>query len=172
MVYLKNDRLALRAVEPEDAELMWEIENDSSQWSDCGIYAPLSHRNLKEYAVGYEADPFRAGQLRLIIENQGKVCGIADLYDISVINRTAFVGIYIHPDCRCRGIGSEAIQLLEQYSYQILNLRILAAKIISGNKTSADIFSKSGYRKCGTLNGWILSGGSIRDLDIYTKSLQ
>lgn len=109
-----TDRLALRALEPTDADFMYDVENDSESWRYSDTVAPLSRKMLRDYALDYDADPFRAGQLRLIITDRqnGVPVGIADLYDISQRHRRAFAGIYIRPDFRGNGYAEEAVDAL------------------------------------------------------------
>lgn len=172
MKFLENDSIRLRAVEPDDAESLWEAETDSRQWIDNGMSAPLSLRNLKEYAENYDADPIRSGQLRMICENkEGAMVGIVDLYDISATGRTAFVGIYIFERFRNNGYAAECISLLEFYAHMLLNLRILGAKIAETNVQSIHLFEQAGYELRGNLPGWLLSGNKSRSLLIYTKQL-
>lgn len=170
---LENSRLRLRAVEPADSRIMWDIERDSSQWIENGMSAPLSYHSLKEYAERYDADPFNAGQLRLIAEtsDSGEYVGIIDLYDISATNRTAFIGIYIIGRYRNRGMGSEAIALIEEYSFRVLNLRQLAAKIVSSNHASRRLFERCGFKLRGVMPEWILSGNTTFDLALFSKQI-
>lgn len=181
--YLKGHGLRLRAVEPEDAEEIWLMEADSLQWRECGLHAPFSRWNIAKYASGYEADPFVSGQLRLMIEadcssvkpsstdKAVQTVGIVDLYGISPENRTAFTGIYIAPEFRNRRIALNSLSLLHQYARDILNLRVLCAKIVSGNIESENLFKVAGYEYCGSLPDWILSGKSRMNLLLYACRL-
>lgn len=78
-----NYELRLRALEPEDADMMYEAENDEAAWKYSDYLAPLSRELLHHYALTYDAEPFRSGQLRLIIEKDETPIGILDLMDIS-----------------------------------------------------------------------------------------
>ena len=40
-MFLENEIIKLRSVEPEDAETMWIVESDSEQWMQNGMSAPL-----------------------------------------------------------------------------------------------------------------------------------
>ncbi len=169
---LSNDNIILRPVEPEDAEFMWGVESDSLQWVQNSIVAPFSRENLLNYARNYEASPFIAGQIRLIVCNpKGDRLGIADLFDLSPQHRTAKVGIYILPEFRNSGIALEALSLLEDYAFHLLNLRQLCAEIVEGNDISIALFLKAGYEHCGTLKNWILSGKHSYSLLLFQKEL-
>lgn len=175
MTFLEDDMLKLRAVEPGDAEAMWEMETDSSQWRENGMAAPYSKKNLKEYAEGYDADPIRAGQIRLIAELKDVTCpgiiGLIDLYDISALNRTAFVGIYVKDCERGKGYAFRFLQLIEKYARMLLNLRILAAKVSERNLASRRVFGQSGFILSGNLPNWFQSGPETYSLLVYTKKL-
>lgn len=172
MTFLENDTLKLRPVEPADADFMWQVESDSSQWVQNALVAPFSRENLLSYACNYEADPFMAGQLRLIaVAKPDMPVGIVDLYEISTQHRNAFVGIYILPQYRGKGLGAQALKLLEVYADKLLNLRNLGSKIVDGNDVSMNLFLSAGYEWCGTLKNWILSGADQYSLHILLKEL-
>lgn len=174
MIFLEDENIRLRAVEPEDASSLLDIENDTAQWIENGMSAPYSFKNLREYAAGYDADPIRSGQLRLIIASKadGKIAGIVDLYDISATSRTAFIGIYVCSNHRQTGTAAAALKLLEVYSRQLLNLRVLGVKIAASNEVSKQLFSNAGYTYGGRLGGWLLSGRTETDLLFFYKNLE
>ena len=39
--FLANERIYLRAVEPEDLDLMYEMENDPSMWDISSLQFPI-----------------------------------------------------------------------------------------------------------------------------------
>ena len=151
---------------------MWCVESDSLQWVQNSLVAPFSRENILQYACNYEADPYLAEQLRLIIvDKSDKRIGIADLYELSPQHHTSMVGIYILPEFRNVGNGINALNLLEQYALNILNLRQLGAKRVDGNDLSMQLFLKAGYEWSGTLKNWIQSGRQTFSLHILQKAL-
>ena len=170
--FLEDEFIRLRPVEPDDGDFMWNVESDSTQWVQNSLVAPFSRENLRAYALNYEADPFLAEQLRLIITDRGENrIGIVDLYNLSSQHRTSMVGIYILPAYRKQSLAGKALALLEQYARHILNLRQLGAKIVDGNEISMNLFLKAGYVWSGTLKNWILSGPESFSLHILQKEL-
>lgn len=171
-----TNSVKLRAVEPIDADMMYEVENDSGCWRYGETIAPISRRIIREYALTYDADPFSARQLRLIITSKSEGCscqaGVVDLYEIDPIHRRAFVGIYILPSFREKGIAGAALHLLEDYARNTLRLRKLAARIESINLSSIRLFEEAGFEKSALLTDWFsLAEGGFSDLLIYTKSI-
>ena len=183
---LEDDSVKLRALEPADALVMWEVESDRSQWLYNGMLAPFSAKSLADYASNYEADPFKAGQIRLVAMRKTdcpassqpeymKGCeniGLVDLYDISPSDRNAFVGIYILPNFRGHGLAGKSLDLTCRYAADILNLECLAAKVVEGNESSRRLFEQAGFTHAGTLRKWILCGNRRCDLLYYQKPLR
>lgn len=181
--------MKLRAVEPEDARMMFKADNDE----ECRLYsdycAPLSLAQLEDYARNYDADPFRSGQLRLIIEadsaeNTGdnnqpnellnssyRPVGILDIYDISLRDSRAFVGIYILPEFRHKGLALKALQLLSAYAPEHLYIERLVAKIPAGNIPSLKLFEKAGYKEEVVLRRWKRIGRTLSDIHLLIKTL-
>lgn len=171
---LHSKRLHLRALEPNDADFMYEVENDAEAWRYSDTVAPLSRRLLREYALNYDADPFSAGQLRLIITEKGNEIpvGIADLYDISQRHRRGFVGVYICKDFRGRGFAGETLELLEDFAKDTLHLHQLGSKVEDGHKTAEKIFLNAGYEEKANLEDWLSTpDGKFVGMKVLTKIL-
>lgn len=167
-------KIQLRAVEPSDADFMYEVENDAAAWRYSDTIAPLSRRILREYALNYDADPFSAGQIRLIITDavNNTPVGIIDLYDISQRHLRAFVGIYICKDFRGKGYAQEALHQIEYYAKTTLHLNTLGAKIEDGHEHATKLFEENGFTKCGCLPNWLSApDGKYSDMLLYIKLL-
>lgn len=68
---IEGDAIRLRAVEPADADLLYTWENDAAIWSVSGTTEPFSRHQMERFiAEQQQADIFRTGQLRLIIETK------------------------------------------------------------------------------------------------------
>ena len=78
---LSNDRVRLRALEPEDLELLYRWENDPELWEVGNTLAPYSRYILKEYIAGSDRSIYESRQLRFMIEDcdTGTSVGIVDL---------------------------------------------------------------------------------------------
>lgn len=172
---LHSKRLHLRALEPSDADFMYEVENDAQAWRYSDTIAPLSRKILRDYALTYDADPFTAGQLRLIITEEGNSnpVGIVDLYEVSQRHQRAFIGIYICKDYRSKGYADETIELIEDYAHNSLHLHQLGVKVEDGYIKGEKLFENRGYELKGTLDDWLSTpDGKFNALKIYTKKLQ
>lgn len=171
---LHSNRLHLRALEPSDADFLYEVENDHEAWRYSDTVAPLSRKVLREYALTYDADPFSAGQLRLVITEEGNnnLVGIVDLYEVTARHLRAFIGIYICKEYRGKGYAEEAVRLIEDYAHNTLHLHQLGAKVDATHGTAVKLFQDMGYKLSGTLEDWLSTpDGKFTDLLVMTKKL-
>ncbi len=166
---IKSERLILRAVEPTDAGFMFEIDNDSSAWEYSDTIAPLSRKILRDYSLEYDANPFSAGQLRLIVSlKDGMPVGIIDLYEISAVHRHCYVGIYVSPSERGKGYAEEALSATCRYCFSTLMMEKIAARIKAGNKPSEATFTRAGFCHEATLKRWLQGEDGRSDMLLFT----
>lgn len=161
--------IRFRAVEPQDAELFYQTENDDTSWGDSDTLAPFSRKILREYANNYMANPIQDEQLRLIAEDSdsGEVVGILDFYDINIMARRAFIAVYIRPHLRRQGYGRATLLKAEEFAQRRLGVLTLAAKILPANKASKRLFKSCGFNFQARLPKWHFCNGNIWDVDIY-----
>jgi diamine N-acetyltransferase len=158
MQILENARIRLRALEPEDLDILYVWENDPAIWHLSNILAPFSKFTLKKYLEQAHLDIFEAKQLRLIIEKKAdkSAIGAIDLFDFDPFNLRAGVGILIgHPRDRKQGFAGEALQTLRDYAFGTLGLKQLYCNICEDNKESLSLFIKHGYVITGQKKDWI-----------------
>lgn len=166
-----NYELKLRAVEPEDADMMYEAESDEAAWAYSDYLAPLSRELLRQYALTYDADPLRSGQLRLIIENENTPVGILDIFDISSRHLRADTGIYLLPDYRRKGLGVRSLELAKEYCRKRLGLHQLSATIAQSNATAKHCYEKAGFRPTGIRPDWLRTSDGYQSATILSSLL-
>ncbi len=170
MITLKGENIYLRALEPKDLEFVYAMENDQSIWEVSNTQTPYSRFLVKQYLENAQQDIYEAKQLRLAIcqDKDFPALGLIDLFDFDPKNNRAGVGIVIQGnENRKQNIGSEALELLIQYSFYNLNLHQLYANISTENVASIALFTKFGFQKIGTKKDWILFNGVYKDEAIF-----
>ncbi len=162
---LKGAHINLRALEPDDLEFLFQIENNESFWEVSHTQAPFSKFVLKQYLENAHLDIYEVKQLRLVIENNTSLntVGMIDLFDFNPHHKRAGIGILIHPDYQQNGFASEALQLLIKYCFTHLHLHQLYANITSDNKNSIRLFVKHSFKETGVKKDWILSNNIYKD---------
>ena len=172
MITLKGPSIWLRALEPEDLEFLYKIENDETVWEVSNTQTPYSKFLIKRYLENAQQDIYEAKQLRLAIckDKDFRAIGLIDLFDFDPRNRRAGIGIVIrHPLDRRQGVGSEALELLIDYAFSKLELHQLYANIDVQNEASITLFTKFGFKKIGVKKDWNLFSGKYRDEAMFQR---
>ena len=147
--------IRLRALEPEDADFMYEAESDPEAWKYSDYLAPLSKEVLRQYALTYDADPLRSGDLRLIIEVDSTPAGIIDLFEISARHLRADTGIYIIPSFRRKNVATRVLELTKDYCRTRLGLHQLTASVSEHNAAAMRCYKKAGFSLTGSRPDWL-----------------
>jgi diamine N-acetyltransferase len=166
VVTLKGNSVYLRALEPNDLEFIYAVENNESIWEVSNTQTPYSRFLIKQYLKNANQDIYEAKQLRLAIckDQDFPAVGLIDLFDFDPKNNRAGVGILIqNQEERNVGIGTEALGLLIQFAFTQLNLHQLYANIDSENKPSLTLFAKFEFQKIGIKKQWNLVNGKYKD---------
>ena len=170
MVNLKGDHICLRALEPDDLNFLYELENNTAIWEISGTTTPYSKHVLKQYLDNSHRDIYDVKQLRLCICKAEMVLGLIDLFDFDPKNKRAGVGIVILEEKeRNQGIGTEAIKLLTDYAFTTLGLRQLFANVMEDNSASLYLFKKMGFEEVGLKKDWIFSNGEFKNEVLLQK---
>ncbi len=170
MLTLSGQNIYLRALEPEDLEFVYAIENDEKIWEISNTQTPYSKFLIREYLKNARQDIFQARQLRLAIcmQRSFQPIGLIDLFDYDPKNNRAGVGILIRDEAdRNTGIGSEALGLLIDYAFRRLALHQLYANIDTGNSASLKLFANFGFVQVGVKRDWNYTSGGYRDEALF-----
>ncbi|MCB0470549.1 MAG: GNAT family N-acetyltransferase [Flavobacteriaceae bacterium] len=166
MITLKGHKLYLRALEPEDLEFLFDVENTESFWEISNTQAPFSRHILEQYLLNSYKDIYEAKQLRLVISDyDDKPLGLIDLFDFDPKNKRAGIGILIHEaESRSKGFGREALGLLVKYCFHQLDLRQLYCHISEDNKSSLKLFKSEGFEVVGLMKDWNFYNGTYKNV--------
>ncbi|MCG8579839.1 MAG: GNAT family N-acetyltransferase [Bacteroidales bacterium] len=163
------DEIALRALEPEDIDLLYKWENDMKIWEVSNTLTPFSKHQLVKYIEQAQLDVFQTKQLRLIIESETtkEIIGMIDLFDFDGFHQRGGVGIIIHEDHRQKGYAFEALQLFTDYCFKHLGINQLYANISVNNKGSLALFEKVGFELVGVKKKWRKTKDGFTDECLY-----
>ena len=173
MNVLQGTHIRLRALEPEDLEYLYSIENDPDIWEISGTLAPYSRKVLRDYLERVHLDIYQAKQLRLAICSDAESpIGLIDLYDFDPRHRRAGIGILISsPGNRNRGFGAEALSLLCDYAFRVLDLHQVYAGVSADNTRSIHLFGKLGFRQSGVRRDWLRTASGFGD-ELFIKKIR
>ena len=163
--YLSGTDVCLRALEPEDLDFIYQIENNPSHWTVSDFSVPYSRYAIRKYLADSRNDLFADRQLRLVVvqRSTGAAVGLIDLFSYDPMHARAEVGIAVHEDYRRRGYATQALRLLCDYAFRFLPLHQLTACVLLGNEASLRVFRSCGFTECGVLRQWWRVGGTYQD---------
>lgn len=164
--YFSSERVRLRAMEPEDLEVMYAMENDPQTWDVTNFTVPYSRFVLKQYIENSACDMFADRQLRMVIvrTKDDRVIGTIDIAEFSPMHARGEVGIAIRKEYQGNGYAKEALGLLCDYALGFLHLKQLIAHIAVDNEASIRLFESCGFVRCGLLKEWWRVGGYYKDV--------
>ena len=172
MLDLTGKSIFLRALEPEDLEFLYRLENDPEVWEISGTQKPYSKSTLKKYLKNAHLDIYEIKQLRLCIckIKGGELIGLIDLFDFDPKNRRAGVGLVIAEKAnRNQGLGRDALSVLCDYAFGHLNLHQLYANILEDNLPSIHLFKQEGFKLVGSKEDWIRTGNGFKNEVLFQK---
>ncbi|MBP5711752.1 MAG: GNAT family N-acetyltransferase [Prevotella sp.] len=162
----------LRAMEPEDLDMLYQIENDSSIWHVGTNNVPYSRYALHDYIAHASGDIYTDKEVRLMIDNENnETVGIVDLVNFSPQHQRAEIGIVIKDGCRNLGYAIAAIRKIMSYAHDIVHLHQLYAVVEVSNEISLSLFESLGFSQGIRLKEWTFNGTTYTDAVMMQKFL-
>jgi diamine N-acetyltransferase len=175
MIPIANSEIRLRALEPDDVELLYKWENDPETWKVSNTHGPVSKFMLASYIKSCDKDFWESKEMRLIIEScDGKPVGSLELFDFDPYHSRAGIGIMIFEiEERRKGLATKALQLIMDYAFNELGIYQLYANVAESNQPSIELFRKLGFVHTGTKTDWLKIPGSGWENELlFQKKLQ
>jgi diamine N-acetyltransferase len=167
---MKYKDIKLRALEPEDLELLYEWENNNDYWIISNTVSPFSKYTLKRYIENSHKNIYETGQSRLMIDHisDRKTIGTIDIFDFDSYHKRAGIGILIaNYNYRRKGFASMALTCLTDYCFKTLLVHQLYCNILEKNCESIELFKKLGFKEIGKKKDWIKTSEGYQDEVMY-----
>jgi len=167
MPHLIGERIVLREYRMEDFPHLRRWVND-----------PDVTDNLSEIFLYPHSEAETEAFLKMMVHGTGESRGFViaekeslayigqiDLHRIDWINRKAVMGIVIgRKDMQNKGIGGEAIRLLQRFVFHTLNLNRLELEVYECNERAIRCYRKAGFREEGRLRQRVYRKGKYWDV--------
>lgn len=151
-------------MEPEDLDMLYQIENDAELWGISSSNVPYSRFVLHEFMASTTGDIYTDKQVRLVIENeQRQSIGLVDVMSFDPKNRRAELGLVITRPFRRCGYAQAAMQKIHHYALHTLHLHQLYVIIDADNEPCLALFRRIGYQESARLSEWLFDGKAYRD---------
>lgn len=165
--------MTLRALEPQDLELLYTIENDRELWYVANNNAPYSRYDLENYILTQQHDIYADKQLRMVICNdEGREVGLVDLFNFSPANKRAELGMAISQAERGKGYAGEALRLICDYAKNTLHLHQVYCVVPEDNEVSLAMLHSASFKGDILLTDWLAISGGYKNCYLLFKRFE
>ena len=137
----------LRAITHADAAAFFQLRSDKSvmQYLDRPLAQSIDDvlALIKKIADGQLANENITWAITLI--DSPTLIGTIGFWKIDTANYRAEVGYLLHPDQQGKGLMTEAIRCILQYSFEKMKLHSVEANVNPANKASIQLLEKNGF---------------------------
>ncbi|GGE78551.1 GNAT family N-acetyltransferase [Priestia taiwanensis] len=169
---LKSDVLALKKVEEQHLDELYNIYSNDNVFTYCGII-PKHNKNTVQKMIGhFERDYTKKSRVKWGIfanERPERLLGIIEALDFNQKVNMVTIGYFLGEEHWGKGIATEAVRILIQFLFTEATINRIQAEVMPPNEVSKKVLMKNGLREEGTLRqATYWSGKGIVDLDIYS----
>ena len=166
--FISGDRIYLREVRLSDVNEQyynWLNDPEINQYLETK-FVPRSLENIAEFVKsmdGNQNEPFFA----ICLKEDDRHVGNIKIGPINWLHRSGDISLFIG-DKRLwgKGVATEAIGLVTDFGFRVLNLNKIKAGCYGGNLGSAKAFEKCGFVREGLLREQFISHGEKVDMII------
>ena len=168
---LESANICFRALDTKDAPAIHSYASDKNVKRFIGwpLMKTLEEtQNYVEEMIRREA----AGThlyASIVLKATGEVIGTAMIFNFDREAMHAEVGYVFHGSYWGKGYGTEAVTLMSAFSFDVLNLHKLHARVVDANVGSARVLEKNGFELEGRLRDYYFIDNSYYDLMLYAR---
>lgn len=163
----------LRALEPEDLDALYALENEIEEWESGSSTVRYSRYALRDYIANNAYDIYADRQVRHVIsDDSGRLLGLVDLVNFEPRNSRAEVSVVVCQSARRSGIATWALAEIVSYVRDFLHLNQLYAIVPVSNAASCALFAKVGFVHTATLHQWVFNKEIYEDAYVFQLFLK
>ena len=149
--------IEIHRVEPEDLEWLRTWRNKPELYRYFNQYGEITRNEQEDWFLNLRKDfhPF-------IVWSGNERVGYVGLRDINNILRSAEFSIFIIPIERNKGYGTQALDLILDYGFNILNLEVIHSLVFEFNE-AIELYKKVGFKIDGKLRHTCYKDGKYHD---------
>ncbi|MEF8776693.1 MAG: GNAT family protein [Haloarculaceae archaeon] len=146
-IFLENETVELRPIEPEDAEFFAETINDPRVRSGLSMVDPVSVSGEEEWIESLSDED----GVHLVVAVEGDPVATVGLNHVHQRFGTAELGYYVAAEHHGQGYATAASRLLLRHAFDERGMHRITAKAFATNEGSRRVLEKVGFREEGRL---------------------
>lgn len=157
----------LRSWEMSDAVSLAENLNNKKIWDNVRdmLPHPYTVSDAQAYIDYTQRTPYPQN-FAIVVNDKAVGCvGIAPCTDVERIS--AEIGYWLGETYWGRGITSDAVKAIAEYTFEYTNINRLYASVYEHNKASMRVLEKAGFTYLCTLHKAAIKNGVILDMPYY-----
>ncbi|MBO9597782.1 MAG: GNAT family N-acetyltransferase [Cohnella sp.] len=147
--FLEGTKVYLRPIELADTDWYFASLYDKNTRKFTGTQKHYSREQIARYIEGKSQD---SSSVLLLIATckDDRLVGDIAIQNIDTMNRNANIRIAINNDAyQGKGYGTEALRLMLDYGFGILNLHRIELNVFSYNERAMHVYEKLGFKREG-----------------------
>lgn len=161
---MKNFRVYLRALEPEDYLTTINWRNDDEIWESVGGPKYFVSKEYEKNWILRAINNPNEIRLGICLKHNKELIGLASVIDIDWINKSAHCPSLIgEKKYRGKGYGTEARLLLLQFAFYERGFERIWALVLENNIASLKMLEKCGYKREGLLRNSVYKNGRFNN---------
>lgn len=168
---LKGEKVELRPLRMDDWHKTIEWRNDITIKKLAMMHPfPITEINEIEWYEELLKSKSDKTIYFAIADKQESLLGFIFLNNINYTNKNCYLGIVIgKKDAQGKGYGFEAMTLIIDYAFNILNLNKITIEVVEYNQNAIHLYKKLGFIEEGNLKQQLFVNGSYKN--VYLMSL-
>lgn len=167
---LETKRLKLVEIGEEHTQSFYDIMSKDAVTKYYGMESLKSIEQalkiIKSFQNTYESK--RAIRWGIVLKDTGDFIGTLGLNNLSTWSKKAEIGFELHPSHCNKGITTEAVKEVLQYSFEDLGLFRMGAVTYPQNEPSIHLLNRLGFTKEGLLRGYLYQNNRCHDALIFS----
>lgn len=167
---IETERLKLTEITEEYAGAIYDIFSREKVTRFYGTMpfqqVDQAQKMVQSFSKNFEEK--RGIRWGMILKETDEYIGSVGLNNLVLTSKRAEIGYELHPDYWRKGLISEAVNAVLQYSFEELGLFRIGAVTFPENEPSSNLLLKLGFQKEGLLRGYIYQGGVSYDTFVFS----
>jgi len=168
-IEIKGKRVFLRALKLSDTARLCFLLNDKEIFENTSFQPPVTFEKEKKFILDSQKKLKKGEEIvwGIDLKKEKTLVGCISLKKIDWIDRKAEVGYWLGKDWRGRGLMTEALGLVLNFSFEKLKLHRIFAFVFSDNIASQRVLEKMGFKKEGELREHKYRFGKWKDAIVF-----